>query len=201
MKNRKVVYMTQAALIAAIYVVVTVILRPLGFGPVQVRISEMLCVLPIFTPAAVPGVALGCFIANILGGAILPDVICGTVATLIGAVLTYRLREKNRIIAVLPPIISNAAIVPFVLKYAYGEPFSIPFMMCTVGIGEVVSVGVLGLMLAAVLEGIRVRFSDRFNSAAGSSDKGCAPGKLRQKIKSASAARKIAAKAPEKGGG
>ena len=151
MKNRKVVYMTQAALIAAIYVVVTVILRPLGFGPVQVRISEMLCVLPIFTPAAVPGVVLGCFIANILGGAILPDVICGTVATLIGAVLTYRLREKNRIIAVLPPIISNAAIVPFVLKYGYMVPLPIPFMMLTVGIGEVISCAVLGLILHTAL--------------------------------------------------
>ena len=151
MKNRKVVYMTQAALIAAIYVVVTVILRPLGFGPVQVRISEMLCVLPIFTPAAVPGVVLGCFIANILGGAILPDVICGTVATLIGAVLTYRLRGKNRIIAVLPPIISNAAIVPFVLKYGYMVPLPIPFMMLTVGIGEVISCAVLGLILHTAL--------------------------------------------------
>ena len=151
MKNRKVVYMTQAALIAAIYVVVTVILRPLGFGPVQVRISEMLCVLPIFTPTAVPGGVLGCFIANILGGAILPDVICGTAATLIGAVLTYRLREKNRIIAVLPPIISNAAIVPFVLKYGYMVPLPIPFMMLTVGIGEVISCAVLGLILHAAL--------------------------------------------------
>lgn len=152
MKNGKVLYMTQAALIAAIYVVVTFVLRPLAFGPVQVRVSEMLCVLPVFTPAAVPGVAIGCLLANIFGGAILPDVICGAIATLAGAVLTYRLREKKRILAVLPPIASNAVIIPFVLKYAYGEPFSIPFMMFTVGIGEVMSAGVLGLMLAAVLD-------------------------------------------------
>ena len=71
---------------------------------------------------------------------------------LIGAVFTWMLRNHSKYLAPLPPIIANVLIVPFVLKYAYGEPFSIPFMMCTVGIGEVVSVGVLGLMLAAVLE-------------------------------------------------
>ena len=87
MKNQKVTFMTQAAMIAAIYVVLTYVFAPFSFGEVQVRIAEALTILPLFTPAAIPGLFVGCLIGNILGGAVLPDILCGSLATLIGAFL------------------------------------------------------------------------------------------------------------------
>ena len=83
------------AMIAAIYVVLTYVFAPFSFGEVQVRISEALTILPVFTPAAIPGLFIGCLIGNILGGAILPDIIFGSIATLIGAFFTWKLREKS----------------------------------------------------------------------------------------------------------
>ena len=85
MKNKRILFMTQAAMIAAIYVVLTVLFAPFGFGEIQVRIAESLTILPLFTPAAIPGLFIGCMIGNIIGGAILPDIIFGSLATLIGA--------------------------------------------------------------------------------------------------------------------
>lgn len=152
MKNRKVLFLTQAGLIAAVYVVLTVLLQAFSFGQVQIRVAEMLTILPVFTPAAVPGLFLGCLIGNIAGGAVLPDVICGSLATLAGAFFTYKLRNRGLIIACFPPIIANILVVPFVLKYAYGMSFPIPLMMVTVGIGEVVGCGVLGVTLGKVLK-------------------------------------------------
>ncbi len=152
MKNKKAIFLTQAAMIAAIYVVLTLVFRPISFGEIQVRIAEALTILPIFTPAAVPGVFVGCLIANIIGGGILPDIIFGSLATLTGAVFTYKLREKSPFLAPLPPILTNTVIVPFVLFYGYGVNLPIPFMMLTVGIGEVLSCGVLGLILYSALK-------------------------------------------------
>lgn len=152
MKNKNVTFLTQAAMIAAIYVVLTLVFQPISFGEVQVRIAEALTILPIFTPAAVPGVFVGCIIANIIGGGILPDIIFGSLATLIGAVLTYQLRKKNVLLAPVPPIAANTMIVPFVLFYGYGINLPIPFMMLTVGVGEVLSCGVLGLILYSALK-------------------------------------------------
>ena len=129
-------------MIAAAYVVLTVAFAPFSFKEIQVRISESLTILPIFTPAAVPGLAVGCLLANILGGAVAADVVFGSLATLIGAVGTRMLRDKNPVLAVIPPIIANMLIVPFVLRYAYGVPLPIPLMMGTVGIGEMISCGV-----------------------------------------------------------
>lgn len=154
-RQTHVLYVAQAAMIAAIYVVLTVIGASFAFGPVQIRFSEALTVLPAFTPAGIPGVFLGCLISNIITGALLPDVIFGSLATLIGAVFTWMLRNQSRYLAPLPPIIANAVVVPFVLKYAYMEPLPIPFMMLTVGIGEVVSCGVLGLILYGALNRYR----------------------------------------------
>ena len=151
MKNKNVIFMVQAAMIAAIYVVLTFMFAPFSFGEIQIRIAEALTILPAFTPAAIPGLFIGCLIGNILGGAILPDIIFGSLATLIGAVFTYLLRKKSRFLAPLPPILSNAVIVPFILKYAYLVPLPIPFMMLTVGIGEVIGCGVLGLILYTAL--------------------------------------------------
>lgn len=155
MKEKNVTFITQAAMIAAIYVVLTLLFRPVSFGEIQVRISEALTILPLFTPAAVPGVFAGCLIANIIGGGILPDIIFGSLATLIGAVLTYRLRERTPFLAPLPPIAANTVIVPFVLFYGYGVNLPIVFMMLTVGIGEVLSCGVLGLLLYTALKRYR----------------------------------------------
>ena len=143
-KHINVLFMAQAAMIAAIYVVVTLVVAPFAYGEVQVRISEALTILPVFTPAAVPGVFLGCLISNILGGCILPDIIFGSLATLIGAIFTWMLRNKSKYLAPLPPIIANVIVVPFVLRYGYQVPLPIPFMMLTVGIGEVISCGEIG---------------------------------------------------------
>ena len=155
MKNKNVLFMTHAAMIAAIYVVLTYIFAPFSFGEVQIRIAETLTILPVFTPAAIPGLFIGCLIGNILGGAILPDIIFGSLATLIGAIFTYMLRDQHKVLAILPPIISNTIIVPFVLKLGYGVNLPIPFMMLTVGIGEIIGCGVLGLVLYTALSKYR----------------------------------------------
>ena len=158
MKNNqsgKVLFIAQAAMIAAIYVVLTLLGASFSYGEVQVRISEALTILPVFTPAAIPGLFIGCLLSNILGGCILPDIIFGSLATLIGAIFTWMLRNNNRFLAPLPPIIANVIVVPFVLRYGYQVPLPIPFMMLTVGIGEVISCGVLGMILYTALNRYR----------------------------------------------
>lgn len=151
MKNQKVLFMVHAAMIAAIYVVITIIFAPIGFGEIQIRISEALTILPFFTSAAIPGLFIGCLIGNILGGAIIPDIIVGSLATLCAACCTYFLRNKNRFLAPVAPIVFNAFAVPFVLRYGYGVPLPIPFMMLTVGIGQFISCGILGMILMTAL--------------------------------------------------
>ena len=150
-KTLSVQFVAQAAVIAAIYVVLTLLFAPFSYGEVQVRLSEALTILPVFTPAAVPGLFVGCLLSNILGGCIVPDIIFGSLATLTGAVFTYLLRNQSRFLAPLPPILANALIVPFALRFGYQVPLPIPFMMLTVGIGEVISCGVFGMILYAAL--------------------------------------------------
>ena len=151
MRDKRVLFIVNAAMIAAIYVVLTLIFAPFSYGEIQVRISEALTVLPYFTPAAVPGLFVGCLIANIMGGAILPDIIFGSLATLAGAVVSYLLR-KNKYLVPIPPIIANVLVVPFVLRYGYGVESAIPFMMVTVGIGEIISCGIIGMILLFILD-------------------------------------------------
>ena len=152
MKKTKTQFLTQAAMIAAFYVVITVALAPISFGEIQFRVSEALTILPVFTPAAIPGLFLGCLIANMLGkGIILLDIVIGSFATLIGAIGTYSIR-KHKKLATLPPIIANALLVPFVIKYGYGAPLPIPVLMVTVGIGEILSCGVFGMIVMRALE-------------------------------------------------
>ncbi len=149
--NYNVLRITYGAVIAAVYVVLTVIFAPISFGPMQVRIAEMLMILPMFTPAAVPGLFIGCIIANMLGGAIALDVIFGSLATLIGAWGGYLLR-RNRWLVPIPPILSNALIVPFVLKYGYGfTEIPLPLMMVYIAIGEIIGCYILGEILGGVL--------------------------------------------------
>ena len=139
---------TQGAMIAAVYVVLTTVSRVFGLdsGAIQLRLSEALCILPCFTPAAIGGLFVGCILANLFAGAIVWDIVFGSLATLIGAIFSYRLREKP-ILATIPPILSNALIVPFVLAYAYHIEGAIWYFMITVGIGEILSCGVLGIIL------------------------------------------------------
>jgi uncharacterized membrane protein len=151
MKNKSTLFLVQAAAIGAIYVVLTLLFAPFSYGEIQVRISEALTVLPFFTPAAIPGLFVGCIISNILGGSIPLDVIFGSIATLIGAVFTYKLRNNSRWLAPVPPILANTVIVPFVLRYGYGTNLPIPLMMLTVGIGEVLSCGVIGMIVLNAL--------------------------------------------------
>lgn len=151
MNSKETGFLVQGALIAALYVALTMMFAPISFGPVQFRISEALCILPFFTPAAIPGLFLGCLISNLLGTAVIMDVICGSLATLIGAVGSYWLRQHKYLVC-LPPILANTLIIPWVLRYAYGSTDLVPFMMLTIGIGEVLAIGVLGNGLLALLE-------------------------------------------------
>ena len=181
MKNKKsVLFIAQAAMIAALYVVLTLLANALGLAnyAIQLRFSEALTILPFFTPAAIPGLFVGCLIANLLTGAMPLDIIFGSLATLIGALGTYALAKhfrksgknhtakqelskekascKNQTLAKwlspLPPIIANTIVVPFVLSYVYHLPGSIPYFMLTVGLGEVLSCGVLGMILLNILK-------------------------------------------------
>lgn len=152
MKKQNTAFLSQAAMIAAVYVVLTYVFAPFSFGEIQVRISEALTILPLFTPAAVPGLFIGCLSGNILGGAILPDIIFGSIATLIGAFGTHLLRNNLPVLAPLPPILANTVIVPLILHFGYGVALPIPFLMLTVGIGELLSCGILGLLLYTVLK-------------------------------------------------
>ena len=146
MKNKNLLFMTQAAMIAAIYVALTYLFAPISFSEIQIRIAEALTILPVFTPAAVPGLFIGCLIGNTVSGALLPDIVCGSLATLIGAFFTRKLRNAHPFLAPVPPIVANTLVVPFVLKYAYLVDLPIPLMMLTVCIGEILSCGVLGLI-------------------------------------------------------
>lgn len=154
-QNSHALFMAHSAMIAAVYVVITYVFASISYGEVQVRISEALTILPLFTPAAIPGLFIGCFISNILGGCIAIDIVFGSLATLLGAVGTWSLRNRSKFLAPLPPILTNVLIVPFVLRYGYQVPLPIPFLMLTVGIGQVISCGGFGLLLYTVLNKYR----------------------------------------------
>lgn len=146
-------HLTMGAMIAALYVILTLLSNAFGLssGVIQLRISEALYALAIFTPSAVLGLFVGCLLSNIFVGGILIDVIFGSIATLIGAFFTYKLR-KHPIYALIPPILSNAIIIPPILRFAYGIEGSIWYFAFTVGIGELLSCGVLGYLLYLALK-------------------------------------------------
>ena len=168
MKKQTALYLAEAAIIAALYVVLTYLsgLFGLANGAVQIRLSEALTILPFLTPAAVPGLFAGCLIADMLTGCLPIDTIAGSLATLAAALLTCLIRKladraadtakfsarKLRFLAPLPPILLNTLTLPFVFRYAYGIEGSIPIFMLTVGLGELISCGVLGLLLLSVLK-------------------------------------------------
>ncbi|MEL7661767.1 QueT transporter family protein [Acetobacterium wieringae] len=161
MRKISVLFVTQAAVIAAMYVVLTFVSSSLGLasGEIQIRLSEMLVILPAFTPAAIPGLFLGCLLSNLLTGCTVIDIVFGSLATLVAAIISYQLRNnKYPMVVALPPVISNMIVVPFILKFSYGVPLPIPVMMATVGIGEVISCVVLGSVLYFALDKRRVIF-------------------------------------------
>ena len=149
MKDKK--NILRVVMIAAMYLIVTVITAQFSFRDVQLRVTESLCILPVFTPVAVPALFIGCFFANLFSGAPWPDVIFGSLATLIGAWGTWKLRKKKPFIAITPPIVANMVIVPFILRYAYGIQKPVPIMMLTIALGEICSCGALGLILYRLL--------------------------------------------------
>lgn len=158
--NKKTLFITQAAIIAAIYVVLTHIANAFGLAnyAIQVRFSEALTILPFFTPAAIPGLFVGCIISNITTGCLPLDTVFGSIATLLGAFGTYAIgkmlkhNQVSKFLSPLPPIVANTIIVPFVLAYVYQFEGSIPYFMLTVGAGEVISCGVLGLIVLFALD-------------------------------------------------
>ena len=156
MQHKKIRFLTEGAMIAALYVIFTWLSASVGLasGAVQLRLSEMLCVLPIFTSAAIPGLFFGCIIANFLTSAAIYDVIFGSLATLIGAVGTRLLRKKPAL-SLLPPVLSNTLIVPLVIMYVYMEESSLPLFLTTaftVGLGEILSCFFLGMLLYRILK-------------------------------------------------
>ena len=144
-----------AGMIAALYVVLTYIanLAGLASGAIQVRLSEALTILPVFTASAIPGLTIGCVLANLLTGCAAWDVVFGSVATLIGAVGTRLLKDKP-LLAWIPPVVSNMAIVPIILIKVYGVPDAWWFLVLTVGAGEVIACGLLGLLLWKALKNV-----------------------------------------------
>jgi len=152
-----------AAMIAALYVVLSFAINAFGLasGAIQVRVSEAQTILPYFTASAIPGLTIGCLLFNLLSGAAILDVIFGTLATLLGAVGSYFLGKltkkfsRLKFLVALPPILANAFIVPWVLKTAYGLKDAYWYLFATVGIGEVISCGILGMALLYALMPIR----------------------------------------------
>ena len=154
MKTKNITY---AALIAAIYVVLTYAANIFGLasGAIQVRISEALCILPAFTSVAIPGLFIGCFVSNLLTGCALWDVVFGSIATLLGALGTYYF-GKNKYLAPIFPIAANTIIIPFVLKYVYALNDSVWYLILTVFIGEVISCGIFGALLYSIVKKSRI---------------------------------------------
>ena len=147
--------LTRAAIIAALYAVLThmqnLLLPGSASWAIQCRLSEALCVLAFFTPAAIPGLFIGCLLSNLLTGCAILDIIFGSIATLLGAMGT-RLLRRHTWLTPLPPIVANTLIVPFVLAYVYRFEGSLMYFMITVGIGEIISCGVLGMALMHILQ-------------------------------------------------
>lgn len=146
-------------IIAALYVALTFIANAFGLAnyAIQVRFSEALTILPYFTPAAIPGVFIGCLLSNALTGCMLIDTVCGSLTTLVAAVITYfigktkPLGKHSKWLAPIPPIVLNTLVIPFILAYAYKIEGGVPYFMLTVGAGEIISCGILGMILLLAL--------------------------------------------------
>ena len=154
MHSKKIRSLTTGAMIAALYVVLTYVSHMFGLasGAIQVRLSEALTVLPYFTPAAIPGLFVGCILSNLLTGCAVWDIVFGSVATLIGAIAASLLKNRSKWLSPVPNIISNSVIIPFILIYVYGLKEAYYIHLISVFLGETVSGGILGMILFFVLE-------------------------------------------------
>lgn len=151
MKKTKLI--TQAAMIAAIYVILVEVFKPISYGIMQVRVAEILTILPYFTPAAIPGLTVGVLISNTLGPNGMLDIILGTLASLIAAYLTYK--TKTKILAPLPPILINALIIGAMLYYIFlgtVDQMALPVIMGWVGLGQAIVCYGLGYPFMLILE-------------------------------------------------
>ena len=153
-------YIAEAAIIAALYAALTWLGNTIGvpaIGPVEFRFSEALTILPIFTNAAIPGLTIGCFLANLICGGVVWDLVFGSLATLLGAVGTYLLR-KFKVLPFLPPIVSNTLIIPPILLFAYGFGGDMPTWLFYLVFfaGEALSVLVFGTILKLALDKTKV---------------------------------------------
>jgi uncharacterized membrane protein len=149
--NKKIRYLTEAAIVAALYVVLTLFSKPLTFGFVEVRFSEALCVLPFLMPSSVWGLFIGCFIANIFNGSII-DILVGSLATLIGAYLASKIKIKW--LCPIPTILSNTILIPFVIMNYSGVWNISSYMLAAGGVlaSEIASVYIVGMILLLALE-------------------------------------------------
>lgn len=150
---KKTKFITNGAVIAAMYTVLTAISASVGLasGAVQIRLSEALTVLPYFTSAAIPGLFVGCIVSNLLFGGAVWDIVFGSLATLIGAVGTYLLRRRSKWLAPLAPIAANTLIIPLVLSTVYQAEETLAFLFVSIAIGEIISCGIFGIILVNVL--------------------------------------------------
>lgn len=161
--NQNIMSLVTAAMIAALYVVLSFAINAFGLasGAIQVRVSEALTILPYFTLSAIPGLAIGCLLFNLLSGAAILDVVFGTLATLLGAIGSYfagKAAKKvkwAKFLVPVPPVLTNAFIIPWVLKTAYGLTDAYWYLFATIGIGEVISCGILGILLLFALQPLR----------------------------------------------
>ncbi len=160
MNKKRTMFVVKAGVIAAVYVVLTLVSAMFGLssGVIQVRISEAMSFLPFITPAAIPGLTIGCLISNAIAGGVPLDIVFGSAATLIGAICAWIMgkafkKRKNlgMILSTIPNVISNALIVPWVLKFAYGAEDAVWFMMVTVGVGEIIASVILGAIIISAL--------------------------------------------------
>ncbi len=149
MKNTK--FLIDAAIISAVYAVLTIALMPFSYGVMQIRVSEALTILPFFTPAAIPGLFIGCLVSNMVGPYGLLDMVCGSGATLIAAIGSYLLR-RNPILVPLPPVIANGVIIGAMLKYAYAVPLPLIACILWVAAGELIACYGIGYPLLKYLK-------------------------------------------------
>ncbi|MBQ3156392.1 MAG: QueT transporter family protein [Clostridia bacterium] len=140
-----------SAVIAALYAALTLLLAPISYGSIQLRISEAMTLLPMLMPQAIPGLFVGCLIANLYTG-MLTDILFGSLATLLAAIGTYLLRKKP-LLAAACPVVANAVIVGLVLALSANLP--IPLTMLQVALGEIGAV-VLGFILLSALKRARI---------------------------------------------
>ena len=160
--NNKTLRLVTAAVCGAIYAAMTVLLAPISYGPVQLRLSELLCILPYYMPCTAWGLFAGCLIANLLTGNVM-DIVFGSLATLIAALLTALIGRRRRgmrslIMSGIPPVLCNALIIGWVLIKAYGgmdisrEPKAYALYACQIALSEAAVIFAAAVPLMKELE-------------------------------------------------